>query len=448
MKSLVFLLLLDYSGSMDQVWQNKSKIQTLKEEATALLSTQNEKTQSMALVFGSDVSKGCRDLRSFVMPSTKLTRQLQSLKPDNQGKTPLAFGLTVMVDRALTNNIKSAVVITDGADSCGQDPCKALEVGDKALAKQNKKLKVHIIGMDLKREGQKFQCFKELKLNNIEISMSEASNVFELQQKIKEGQLAGLNKGDEIKDGDTHRNIGLTKNKIEVDPATQQGDVKNVNADSVVDIKTEGFLEIVGAPTQAEFEAISKQQQKKWSGPYVLTLPAASYKVAFLDNNGVALNIELGAGTHVRIPWVRLLKKSQAAVYIHKSRIGLTWTPTIATGAIHQNNEKLTIAASLEGGTKSAHIPFGAWTVEPSSPPWLEKKLKARDINLTLDKETVIDLEDLYKEELRWVKNPKPQIFHVMVLKNKEGAEERHLISPGAVILPIPVGWQESWIEH
>ena len=149
----------------------------------------------MSLVFGTNPSQGCSDVKTLNLPSAQMSSTLQKMRPGALGKTPLATSLHLLVRKAIKHDAQISVVVTDGADSCGQDPCKALQVGDRELGKAGKKLKVHIIGFDLKNESKKFACFKDLKLDNIEVSMSEASSSSDLQRRIREGQMEAFDAG-------------------------------------------------------------------------------------------------------------------------------------------------------------------------------------------------------------------------------------------------------------
>lgn len=445
MKTLAFLLLLDFSGSMDQVWQNRAKIEILKEETTSLLSTAPAEAPSSALIFGTRPERACRDLLPVRLTTAELSREVQSLRPGALGKTPLALGLRHLVRKSIEEKVSLSIVITDGADSCGQDPCKALQIGNAELAKAGRKLKMYIIGFDLKNESKQFRCFENLRLSNIEVSMAEAASSSDLQRKIREGQMDLFDEGASLSDKDTARVRGLKKNAVVAKAVGAPGDSKAARGQSAFDAKAEALLEIVGAPSTAEFSADSKSAHKKWKGSYVVTVPAGAYVLKFLDANGGELSLELGAGTQTRVPWARLMKIHEARVRL-QSALTVKWTPDDETKAVHGDLAEFTSLGDLETTGGERRVPFGTWSLEVQSPPWLKGIVPNKKINLSYGVDVPLNMELVYQEQIKWVDNPRPDILQVLRVIQKGRGESRHPIQPGVRRLPVLKDDEVEWL--
>jgi Ca-activated chloride channel homolog len=159
------LFIFDGSNSMNGYWQSGKKIDIARNILCRLIDSL-EKTENiqMALrVYGHQYSfiprQVCTDSKLEVPfakdNSKKIREKLFSIVP--KGTTPIAYSLLMAGnDFPPCNYCKNIIVlITDGLEECGGDPCKiALMLHNKGIT-----LKPYIIGIGLKMETkQAFEC--------------------------------------------------------------------------------------------------------------------------------------------------------------------------------------------------------------------------------------------------------------------------------------------------
>lgn len=455
MKALMFLLLLDYSGSMDQVIDGKIKIQQLQTEVKALLSTADPKAQSTALVFGTDPKQGCKDIRTFSSPTGILATKLKALRPGNQGRTPLAASLLQTVRVAMQSQAANIVVVTDGGDTCGQDPCEALRKADRELnalgtgQRPRRRLVVHIVGFDLKGESNNLQCLKNLTLDHIQVEMTEAGNASDLQSMLRNSQLRGVVESADLSDSELAKIKGAKRSRLS---EAESGDVGKGELNQAAKTrlnKDEALLEITGAPSTASFSAqsVGGKDPKQWLGAYVVALNAGSYTLRYNDPNGTSLSLSLPAGTHTRIPWARLLKLFETQVTLAEPTLTLKWTASSETKQVHGEAEDFETTAKLSvGETNVQAVPFGDWELSVVSPPWLKDMLKNRQIKLEPGTSS-LDIEQMFKDEVIWLNNPDPSTASVLSLQNPGGAVERHFIAAGQKRIPVARKSKIRWLK-
>jgi Ca-activated chloride channel family protein len=150
------LFVLDASGSMQAVWEgNTSRMDAAKSILTKLVdSLQNNKNLELALrVYGHRYprqSNNCQD--SFLeVPfgpknHTVIINTIKEIKP--KGTTPITYSLLQAAkDFPLTSGYRNIIIlITDGIESCGGDPCKT----SVELQKRGIFLRTFVIGLGLK----------------------------------------------------------------------------------------------------------------------------------------------------------------------------------------------------------------------------------------------------------------------------------------------------------
>lgn len=158
------LFLLDGSGSMLAHWENSTRIMVAKRLLSDLVDSVKINTDvELALrVYGHQYDKryqNCKDTKLEVGFSSDnheiIKKTLMQLKP--QGTTPIAYSLQQAADdfpdEPDVRNI--IIIITDGLESCGGDPC------DVSLALQKKRvfLKPFVIGIGMNENYEKqFAC--------------------------------------------------------------------------------------------------------------------------------------------------------------------------------------------------------------------------------------------------------------------------------------------------
>lgn len=156
------LFILDSSGSMWGKVDNATKMDTAK-AALKRLSTELPADSNVGLVAYGHRKKGnCKDVEVLLPVGTTneslLIEALSKITP--LGKTPMAYSLeqasAVFGGRESDNN--NVVLISDGIETCGGDPCA---VAGK-LAAANINLRVHVVGFDISEENRaKLQCIAD-----------------------------------------------------------------------------------------------------------------------------------------------------------------------------------------------------------------------------------------------------------------------------------------------
>ncbi|HEX7672649.1 MAG TPA: VWA domain-containing protein [Bdellovibrio sp.] len=447
MMSIAFLLLLDYSGSMDQPLEKSPKIQTVKSQVGALLSTQAPQDNAEAIVFGTQPQFGCDDIRAFKLPLPQMSKKISELNPGAYGKTPLTQGFRLLVDRLKHNDITKAIVITDGADTCGENPCEYLQKVDKTF-KKAQPYDIYLVGLDLKEDRPQMECFKDLKLNNFKIHFADINSKEDLLNQLKQSQFSESEILHEIKDsqrtGDTKIKIFKLKNQAQR-KNSQSTDKQKPDPTKMA------RLEITGAPNEAQFHIEGAKHVQDWKGPFVVSVPSDTYKIRFVDNeNGSEITFKLAEGTLTKIPWAQLMKYSTGEMQISSASLTLRWKPTASTQKIHGDLKPIETTATL--GVASVDIPklqFGQWDVEVISPPWLAKRLGPRSIKVENHQKNSLDLKSLYAEDIAWVKAPPSKTGQVLVIQSKDAHEERHFIPAGQdqFDIPVPAKFEIRWLS-
>lgn len=163
-KKTRILFLLDGSGSMLAPWENTTRIMAAKRLLANMVdSLQTNENLELALrVYGHQFPRReqhCEDSKLEV-PFGKDNHQdiitkLMQLKP--KGNTPIAYSLTQSAnDFPQDGNYRNIIIIiTDGLESCGGDPCEV----SMALQKKNIFLKPFVIGIGMSKEYEtQFGC--------------------------------------------------------------------------------------------------------------------------------------------------------------------------------------------------------------------------------------------------------------------------------------------------
>jgi Ca-activated chloride channel homolog len=163
-KKTRILFLLDMSGSMFAKWENSTRSQVAKDMLSRLVDSLSQyKDLELALrVYGHQYVSGpnsCQDSKLEVAFSDNNEKQIinriNQITP--RGNTPITYSLTQSakdfpVDKYARNII---IIITDGLESCGGDPCAA----SRALQQKRIFLRPFVIGIGADSAfTQQFSC--------------------------------------------------------------------------------------------------------------------------------------------------------------------------------------------------------------------------------------------------------------------------------------------------
>jgi hypothetical protein len=430
-KSLGLILLLDYSGSMEQVLDQEAKYKTLQTQTTALISSfkKNEKVQT--IVFGSAPKLGCQDIKIESGIISAQVEYLKSLKPGPFGMTPLSKALKIMSKEAIKNKVKTVIALTDGGDSCGQDPCQALADISLSLQKEKTTLNLVFIGFDLKKEKSKLVCLKEKSFKNLNITYLESSDAESLQDLLKQVQYeALLAEGAESARGEVSgvQSLKSTKGMN----SSSQNSSPQIRGEGLSQVFANvGLLEVVGAPSTAVFN-LTGVEQRNWLGPFVVKLIPGKYRLKFQDAMGLEIEIEIKRGQHLKLPWANLISKPIVTLRLQDVVLTTEWTPDEKTKLIHGTSQEFHFR-SLDG-QPTYPLPFGKYKIKTSSPSWLADLEKS--IYFGPGEDVELSIEAMFKDHIKLVDNPFPGVFSVLEIQEAGGRTERHLVT-GQKRVPI-----------
>lgn len=156
------ILVIDESGSMwAQLPEGRSRIEVAREVLSDYL-TDRDPTQPLGVIaYGHNRKGDCADIEVIapVAPNdgAALAARLRGLMP--QGKTPLAEALR-LAGQSIPRTAEEAdiVLITDGLESCGGDPCAVAA----ELRSQGIPVRAHVVGFGLTEgEIQQIACVAE-----------------------------------------------------------------------------------------------------------------------------------------------------------------------------------------------------------------------------------------------------------------------------------------------
>lgn len=151
------LFVLDGSGSMWAKMGEKPKIDIAKTVMTDMLRQLPSDVRAGLIVYGHNRKDDCNDI-AVVAPigsdRASIVQALHNVSP--KGKTPLtgAIQLAATQLRQSESNA-SVVVVSDGKETCGGDPCAAA----REAANTGVNLRIHVVGFDVAQdETQQLNC--------------------------------------------------------------------------------------------------------------------------------------------------------------------------------------------------------------------------------------------------------------------------------------------------
>lgn len=172
------VVVVDSSGSMGQILsKNKSKMYYLKKLMKEFFKERWREKNLIGLRIYSGLTKDkCTDIRLAVPFSTNkidlMEKEVASLNP--LGMTPLHDSLVkAFEDVKDFKGPKRVVVVTDGQDTCGGDPCETV----KKWKEQDLDLKFFVIALGLKGDSDSFkkvQCIGDTHAANDDQGFSDA----------------------------------------------------------------------------------------------------------------------------------------------------------------------------------------------------------------------------------------------------------------------------------
>lgn len=146
------LFVLDFSNSMSEFLEHKTKIDHVKNMMNFILPQISKDTKVGLRVYGHTCNliafNACRSSEEIVpigYNTFAIQRELKSLRP--RGMTPITYSLKQAVKKDLANidGIKHVILLTDGGENCDESPCDYAI----ALVKTRKDIKIDVIAFDV-----------------------------------------------------------------------------------------------------------------------------------------------------------------------------------------------------------------------------------------------------------------------------------------------------------
>lgn len=140
--------ILDASGSMDDDVGGQRKIDVAKEVMGEIVPNLAPEVRVGLTAYGHRRKGDCTDIEVLVPAGSTdrdaLLREVNSLQP--KGKTPIASAILAVAGQVRTNDVDTAIVlVSDGLETCGGDPCKVA----RELKATGARLVIHTVGFDV-----------------------------------------------------------------------------------------------------------------------------------------------------------------------------------------------------------------------------------------------------------------------------------------------------------
>jgi hypothetical protein len=182
------LFILDGSGSMQAKMEGRPKIEVARTVMGTLVKSLPTDVRVGLETYGRNRKDDCNDIETLVPIGSDRTAFLKAVNElDPKGSTPL----TGAIKHAATQfreveGSSSVVVVSDGKETCGGDPCTAVR---EALA-QGVKIQVHVVGFDVTpEEAEQLQCMAKAG-NGKYFAASNAAELGKALAQVKEQVVA------------------------------------------------------------------------------------------------------------------------------------------------------------------------------------------------------------------------------------------------------------------
>lgn len=367
MESIVSLfLILDLSGSMLQSFQGKVKVDTLKSSVSLMTQSYPKALPVNLITYGDAANNSCEQIQVRKTKMSGVAKALGKINPAPFGKTPLSLSLMEMVNSLDLDKKSYGMVITDGNDTCGVDPCATIESLDKRLKKMKGRLSLTILGLDIKSEKNSMECLEKIKdkLSRIKLNFVTAESNDQLNNAI-------LQLDSEIK-------TSLAK-----------------------DLET-STLQIEAAPEEANFKLVreGKGDAITWSGEHIVLPVDGRYRLSYLNPNGKTIFVEIKKKDKKIVRFKELLIRTQAKVSFNTVWMKAIIKPEKETARIFDEIKDI----RYEGVPLIDNFFIGKYRFHIESPSWL-KGVVSEPFEV-LPKESIgIDIKNVLSSSISFRKN-------------------------------------------
>ncbi|MCQ2738701.1 MAG: VWA domain-containing protein [bacterium] len=176
------LFVVDFSNSMGEFLNHKTKVDQVKRALTVILPQISKDTKTGIRVYGHTCNmfayNACRSSELLVPlaedNSSKILHSIEKLHP--RGMTPITYSLKQAVNKDFRNNNekKHIILLTDGGENCDESPCEYTI----SLIKERKDISIDVIAFNVGDEADlaQLKCTANVTGGNL----SEANTSAEL----------------------------------------------------------------------------------------------------------------------------------------------------------------------------------------------------------------------------------------------------------------------------
>jgi Ca-activated chloride channel family protein len=154
------VFVVDASNSMWGRLEGRPKIEIARESVTALIASLPQAMRIGLVAYGHRRAGDCSDIETVLPVATVNRAKIEALagRLVPRGKTPITGALREAAGQLEAGKPGTIVLVTDGIETCGGDPC-ALAT---ELKRKNASLIAHVVGFDLSgNEGAKLSCIAD-----------------------------------------------------------------------------------------------------------------------------------------------------------------------------------------------------------------------------------------------------------------------------------------------
>lgn len=154
-------LILDASSSMWGRIDERPKIELAKEVLVKIINKLPQKVNTGFTVYGHRRANDCQDIEDLsepgIMEKSEIIGKIKKITP--RGKSPLSATIQHVLNKIKTyEGPKTIILVSDGVESCGQDPCKLVA----ELKEQKIDFKIEVIGLNVSdEESKQLTCIAE-----------------------------------------------------------------------------------------------------------------------------------------------------------------------------------------------------------------------------------------------------------------------------------------------
>ncbi|MEL7274784.1 MAG: VWA domain-containing protein [Pseudomonadota bacterium] len=139
------MLVFDSSGSMRKKVEGRSRMASAKQAVSQVMGTLDGNTEIGLVAYGHRRGKDCSDMQVVAEPAVgqgaAVARAVENMRP--LGETPIADAVRMAAEVAAYDELPATVVlVTDGEESCGGDPCALAD----ELEQKGQDFTAHVIG--------------------------------------------------------------------------------------------------------------------------------------------------------------------------------------------------------------------------------------------------------------------------------------------------------------